>query len=311
MPVQFRKLSFVGIALALALLVSALTMPAHRAAAQTAQAAAPLVSKPYHFTHNAYSSNTIGNYTLIGDSHTRGLPNAILFVTPNFNPGGSCGCIYDPHPIGVWYDTSAGDWAIFNEDGASMSVGAAFNVLVIPTAGGSVFVQTAALATVSGDSTYINNALTNGQPSAQLLVTQNYNPGAVGGAYNTHPVGVWYDLSKGEWAIFNEDVANMTINASFNVMVGASASGGGTEFLQSTTTANQSGDSSLINNPATNGKPYSYVFVTPNWNPGGSGHTYDAHPVGVWYATGSGQWAVFNEDGASMPLGAAFNVLAF
>jgi hypothetical protein len=307
MPFQTRTLSFVGIAFVLALLLSAFTMPSHQASAQTAQAAAPKVSPPYHLTHHAYYSNTFGDYTLIGDSHTMGVPNAILFVTPNFDPGGSGGT-YDPHPVGVWYDTSASDWAIFNEDGASMPVFAAFNVLIIPTAGGSVFVQTA--STISGDSTYINNVLTNGQPSVRLLITQNFNPGGIGGTYNPHPVGVWYNTFKREWAIFNEDKTNMTSGATFNVMVGASASGG-TEFLQTTTSSNRSGDSTFINNPSTNGNLYGVVLVTPNFNPGGSGGTYDPHPVGVWYATSSGQWAVLNEDGAIMPLSAAFIVLAF
>jgi hypothetical protein len=57
--------------------------------------------------------------------------------------------------------------------------------------------------------------------------------------------------------------------------------------------------------------PNAILFVTPNINPGSISGTYDPHPVGVRYDTGSGQWAILNEDGASMPLSAAFNVLAF
>ncbi|MFN2270029.1 MAG: hypothetical protein ACK2US_04275, partial [Anaerolineae bacterium] len=60
----------------------------------------------------------------------------------------------------------------------------------------------------------------------------------------------------------------------------------------------------------TNKTPSALVFATQNWNPGGGlGGTYNAHPVGMWYSVAAGRWAVFNEDGAAMPAGAAFNVL--
>ena len=52
--------------------------------------------------------------------------------------------------------------------------------------------------------TMIDNALTNDNPNAIVVVTPNYNPGGVGGTYDNHPIGVWYDGSK--WAIFNQDI---------------------------------------------------------------------------------------------------------
>ena len=315
MPSLTRKLPFVGIAFVLALLLSAYTMAPKLASAHTAQASTPYMSGVAHFTQIVYSSNRSGDSTYMNNGYTNNQPNALLFVTPNGSPGGVGGA-YDNHPVGVWYDTSAKEWAIFNEDKAIMPLNAAFNVLVVPTPGsfgGTVFVQTAAPYNVSGDSTYINPATTTGTgtASAQLLITQNYNPGGKGGTYNAHNVGVWYNTGAKEWAIFNEDKASMPSAASFNVMAGASASGGGTEFLQTTTSSNRSGDSTYINNTATNNKPNGILFVTPNWNPGGVGGAYDNHPVGVWYDTGAGQWAVFNEDKASMPIPAAFNIIAF
>jgi hypothetical protein len=39
-------------------------------------------------------------------------------------------------PYGVYYDNSAGLWAIFTEDGSEMPENAAFNVLIIKTGGG-------------------------------------------------------------------------------------------------------------------------------------------------------------------------------
>jgi hypothetical protein len=40
------------------------------------------------------------------------------------------GGVYNAHNIGVWYDSSLDQWSIFNQDGANMPDGAAFNVLV-------------------------------------------------------------------------------------------------------------------------------------------------------------------------------------
>ena len=313
MPSLTRKLPFVGIAFVLALLLSAYTMAPNRTFAHTNQAATPATSGVVHFTQTVYSSNRSGDSTYMNNVYTNNKPNALLYVTPNWNPG-AVGGTYDNHPVGVWYDTGAKEWAIFNEDKASMPLNAAFNVLVVPTPGsfgGTVFSQAAAPYNISGDSTFLNNITTNGKPSAQLLITQNFNPGGVGGTYNNHSVGAWYNTSTKEWAIFNEDRANMPSGASFNVMVGASASGGRTEFVQTTTSSNRSGDSTYINNSVTNNKPNGVLFATPNWNPGGVGGTYNNHNVGVWYNTGTGEWAVFNEDVTSMPLKAAFNILAF
>ena len=161
-------------------------------------------------------ANIGGDSTYINNSHTNNNPNAILIVTPNWDPGG-VGGTYNNHPIGVWYDTSAQKWAIFNQDGVDMPANASFNVL-IPTTGTAVFVQTATLANSGGDSTYIDNPHTNNNPDAIVLVTQNWNPSGASGTYNDHPIGVWYFTSAQKWAIFNQDEVNMPVNASFNVL---------------------------------------------------------------------------------------------
>ena len=54
------------------------------------------------------------------------------------------------------------------------------------------------------------------------------------------------------------------------------------------------------------GNPDAVILVTPNWNPGGQGGLYHDHPIGVYYCLD--RWAIFNQDMAPMPLGAAFNV---
>lgn len=80
------------------------------------------------FIHRATAGNINAHTTTINHPHCNGDPNAILIVTPNWNPGG-VGGIYNNHAVGVYYNGAA--WAIFNQDFAVMPVDAAFNVLVI------------------------------------------------------------------------------------------------------------------------------------------------------------------------------------
>jgi hypothetical protein len=82
-----------------------------------------------------------------------------------------------------------------------------------------VFVHRATGDTISANSTFIDNPLTNGNPDAVLIVTQNWNPGGGGGTYNDHEIGVWYESEREQWAIFNQDRDPMTEGAAFNVAV--------------------------------------------------------------------------------------------
>ena len=79
-------------------------------------------------------------------------------------------------------------------------------------------------------------------------------------------------------------------------------------FIHSATSENILENSTYLDNPLTNDKPNALLYVTPTWNPGGRGSTYNDHPIGVWYDTKRQRWAIYNQDKASMPNGAAFNV---
>jgi hypothetical protein len=85
------------------------------------------------FVHHATSENIAQNSTYLDNPLTNGNPNVILYVTQNWNPGAGAG-IYNDHPIGVWYDSNAQRWAIFNQDREAMPEGAAFNVAVLKEA---------------------------------------------------------------------------------------------------------------------------------------------------------------------------------
>ena len=80
-------------------------------------------------------------------------------------------------------------------------------------------------------------------------------------------------------------------------------------FTWKATSANISGDLTLINNGATNNQPGALLYVTPNYAPGAiCGCVSDNAPIAVYYNSSAGKWGIFNEDATAMPVGAAFNV---
>jgi hypothetical protein len=85
----------------------------------------------------------------------------------------------------------------------------------------------------------------------------------------------------------------------------------GAQFVHTATAANINSNWTEIDHPLTNDDPNAIVFVTQNWNPGDSSGQYNDHSIGVWYRSSTGRWAIFNQDIASMPEGADFNVIVF
>ena len=256
------------------------------------------------FVHTATADNIHFNHTNIDNALTNGNPNAIVFTTPNLNPGGGVGT-YNNHNIGVQYE---GQWEIFNQDGLNMPSGPAFNVLV-PNPDTSVFVHTATAANILSHSTIIDYPLTNGNPNAIILVTPNLDPGWVGGVHDDRPLGVFYDGSN--WRIYNEDGSAMPVGAAFNVFVPTAGPGVGV-LVHTATGGNSSANFTMIDSTLANGNPNAIVLVTPNYNPGGSGGVNADFPIGVGFVgdVGIGRWAIINQNGtsSSIPLNAAFNV---
>jgi hypothetical protein len=258
------------------------------------------------FVHEASASNSTYNYTFIDRPRTNDDPNAIAFVTQNWNPGGGLG-VYNDHEIGVWYDDLSGRWSIFNQYYTStLPISASFNVL-IPNVNAGVFVHRTTTATIDANVTYIDHPLTNNVRSAILFVTQNWNPGGLGGVYNDHAIGVYWSVSEEKWAVFNQDLASMPISATFNIL--AFTAEAETVFVHETTSQTVYASWTYLDHPLANGNPYAVLLVTSNWNPWGAVPAYHNHEVGVFYDSTAERWAIFNQDLASMPEGVAFNVL--
>lgn len=87
------------------------------------------------FVHRATPANIADNSTYVDHPSTNRNPDAVLLVTPNWNPGGGAG-LYGDHPVGVLYDAEEERWAIIYEDLAPMPEGAAFNVALSEGASG-------------------------------------------------------------------------------------------------------------------------------------------------------------------------------
>ena len=79
--------------------------------------------------HRATPANTVENGTYVDSLLTNQNPDAVLSITPNWNPGGGAG-IYNNHPVSVLYDAEEAKWVILNQDLGLMPEGAAFNVAV-------------------------------------------------------------------------------------------------------------------------------------------------------------------------------------
>lgn len=240
-------------------------------------------------TYQATTSNTAGDFTTFSDPAANGNSSALVTATANWNPGGTGG-IYSNHNFGVWYTGS--NWSIFNEDQQAMTAGPSFNVSV----GGNTYMMTAGSSNTFGDFVELKNGQYN-DPNELLIATPNWNGAGSGGVYSNHAVGVWYDGT--EWTVYNEDTTAMQQGAKFNVRIGTDGT-----YTHYTSSSNIVGDYTTLDNPNINGQSGAMVFVTHNFT---NSPMYWNHPLGVWY-TGS-RWAIFNEDGATMPSGLAFNVM--
>jgi hypothetical protein len=267
-----------------------------------------------HFAWTATAGDTIGDLALISTGATDGEPGDLLFVTPSPYRGLTCPCLaVPPVPVvGVKYDRALGKWAVLDENKAAMPAEETFSVLAEPGAGRAVFVVRASHSATSGDHVFISSSLTNGKPHAVLEVTQVWNPGGTAkGVYNPNPIGVRYYKAQRKWAVINEDIKPMPAGAAFNVLVGSSASGGGASKVATATTGTRAGMATLFSDPLSNADPAAFVFVTPDWNPGGKGGTTSTSQTAVVYDPTVKEWAVQDQNGSPPPLKSAYNLLIF
>jgi hypothetical protein len=170
----------------------------------------------YAYTHTTTVGNRSGNSTAINHPLANNNPVAMVFITPKLTGSN----VTITRTLGVWYNGIAARWNIFTQDQSTMPLDSVFNVYVTE-ATGQTFVHTATPANTNANYTLIDHPLANNNPRANLIVTQNWNPGGGAGVYNNQHVGVFYHPNSGRWGIYNENVfVPMPNGASFNVLVG-------------------------------------------------------------------------------------------
>jgi len=285
--------------------ITARTASAHSTHAQRPNSGSGAVV----YSHIATAANSAGNWTDLDNKASNNHPNAVVIVTPNLSAGVKG--VVDTHAVGIWYDGIASQWAIFNEDGTAIPHGAAFNVYAAPTASQPGSLQSAAItftvtaANRKGNWADIDNPITNNTANVFLNVTPSWSGSPL--AYDTHPVGVRYDATANEWAVFNEgSMEAIPVGTTFNILIDTPVVSGA--FLHKITSANTSGNSTTLDNSATNNNANALVFATPNYTPVDVLGTYDDHVLGVSYR--NGKWSIVNIDGAPMQNTGTFNVLA-
>ena len=258
------------------------------------------------FVHVANIENISSAATYLEHPLLDGNPDAIALVTPNRTPSGVPGAVPDSD-VGLFYSTGEARWSIYNEDGSDMPEGAAFNVFV-PANGSDAFVHTTTVGTVANNWSTLDHAASNDDPNALVFVTHVYAAGAIGeGDYHPESLGVWYTGAE-RWAIFNQTTTvAMPVGLDFHVFVAPDDENAFVHFAEAD---NVSDDSTFLDHPRANGDPDAILLVTQTWNPSGAAlGIYNDRPVGVSYSAMEGRWGVFDADGASVPLGAAFNVV--
>lgn len=218
---------------------------------------------------------------------TDGNPNAIVFLTFN----GHLSTVNQTNPFGVYF--SGSNWRIYNEDlNVDFAEGAAFNVQVQGKSD-NVFVHTASALNISDHITDIDHPLTNGNPSAIVIVTPRWE-----GVYNNQHIGVYYNGSG--WSIFNQNTSvDMPVGAKFNVQVLFTNE---TDFVHTTSGGNTSGNVTTLDHPSLNGNSGAQFIVTQHYG------AYNNNPIGIIYDAPTERWRVGNTNSVPMPIGTNFNV---
>jgi hypothetical protein len=152
----------------------------------------------------------------------------------------------------------------------------------------------------------LSHPATDSQPSVRPVLTRNFG---LNGVANPHSIGAWY--SSPAWYAFNQGGETMPVGAAVNVFV-PGLGGGGASYAHVATAANIGGDHTRLDNAYLNGTNSALVLATANWAHSGTG-VYNNHPIAVGndcLVPGPDCWYVVNQDGAAIPVNAAFNIYA-
>ncbi len=154
----------------------------------------------------------------------------------------------------------------------------------------------------SGNYTWLYHPELNGDSNAITIFTPN---SLMGGIDEDFHCGLWYNKNISRWTVYSEQGSSdtMPLYSGFNVLI---PTANGTAFKHKATAANIDYNVTLIDNPATNGKPNALLFISHNW--GVSGGVYNNRATGVYYNNLLQKWGIFNEDLSDFKVNAVYNV---
>lgn len=246
------------------------------------------------FVHTTDSENLSGHMTRLHNSAIEADPEMLIFATPRFGK-------YNPHTVGVWYETETSKWTIYNEDRTFLPEGTQFNILALDPDTPQAFTHTATPQNTQEYYTFIDHPSSDYNPNAVLLITPNWSE-----AYVPGPLGVWFDGSR--WSIYRQDKQALNPGTRFNVLVlqpGPNEIKGPnaitiTAYTHTSGEQNTRGHISDLNRT----DPNEIVTITHNWNTEGP---YNQGVPGVWY--NGANWSILNQGREPIEMNSKFNCI--
>lgn len=165
------------------------------------------------WAHITTVDNVNSHATLIDHPDLNNNPNALIFISKMYSPDGGDGKMNNK-TVGVFYSELYDQWAIFNQSAQAMEVGVTFSVVFDDGSKHTTYLHKSTVDNTDGHITQIDHPDCNGNPNAKVIITQNWG---TNGKFNNHEVGVYYNGVR--WAIYNEDKADLTVGAAFNVLI--------------------------------------------------------------------------------------------
>lgn len=153
------------------------------------------------------------------------------------------------------------------------------------------YVHIATSANTFSHVTYLDNPILNGNPDAHFLFSQQYNVTS-----NNHVTGIWYNTAQGKWAIFNEDLTNLSLGTKFNIFLPQES-----EVRVFVANSSNSYGHQLTLDGYSEGD---WLFQNNYFNPGG---VYNPNKYSNWF-NGSNR-TLYEESLQPIELGTAFKVM--